>query len=162
MEALLNRINALYRSKHLRELLLSLVAGWFIGNQLLHFSGIKAFGLVFILIFALCLFKINWAICGFIFLCPFHYVFKEIYPSVVTDLWREGFLVCILGGWFIQVCLKKLPLPPRNILSLLIVAYILWGLIEIFHSFSLIAGLAGFRFMFALSLYNYCDPLTGL
>jgi hypothetical protein len=115
----------------------------------MYFSINTILAIGFIIAFVLPFLKIDWAICLFIFLSPFHYLFKEIAPSIVTDLWREIFVLCILWSWLIQVLSRKLPLPPRSLLTSLVVTYLLWGTIEIFHSVNLLVGLAGFRFMFA-------------
>lgn len=123
---------------------------WVVVSQIAHFSIVKSFAIGVIFIFMFSFLRIRSAICLFIFLAPFHYVLKELYPSLVTDLWREGFFLSILLSWFIQVFLtKRLPIPPKSILNPLIIVYMFWGAIEILRSFNLLVGLAGFRFMFA-------------
>lgn len=136
------------KSRYLKALFYLLLA-CIIGYGIAHSITIVALAVFVILSFSFFLVKLDWAICLLIFLFPFHYIFKGLYPSVATDLWREVFLLCISGSWFLQICLGKLHLPAKNSLNPIIITYIIWGIIEILNSFSLLAGLAGFRFMFA-------------
>lgn len=105
-------------------------------------------GLV-ILALSLCIFRIRWAISLFIFMAPFHFLFKEIYSSIAVDLWAELFLLFLIVAWLILVLTGRLPFPPRSILSALIVVYFIWGIYEIFNSLNLLTGLAGFRIIFS-------------
>jgi hypothetical protein len=105
---------------------------------------------IFVLLaLSFCVFKIRWAICLFILLAPFHFLFKELYPLLAVDLWQEIFLLLLVFAWIILILMRKLPLPPKSILSGLIVAYFLWGICEIFNSLNLLMGLAGFRVIFS-------------
>jgi len=150
MILVLNKISDFLKTREwLAELILGVLMALSIGYCMAHPSTTPALAVVGVLILVFSLIKIDWAVLAFVFLCPFHLVIKEIYPSVFTDLWRELFLLCILTSWCMQVCLMKLPLPRKGILNFVIVTYICWGAIEILRSYNLLAGVAGFRFMFA-------------
>lgn len=149
MNAVLKRVSNFYSSEYFKLLLLLMVI-ILVAYKIFPFTKIKVLAVVVILLFAISFFlRIDWAICLFIFLCPVHYVFKEIYPSVVTDLWREVFVFCIIARWLLQAFVKKTQLFSKDVLNIIIIAYILLGAMEILRSINLLVGLAGFRFMFA-------------
>ena len=149
MNVVLKRVSNFYNSEYLKQLICLMVV-LLVAYKIFPFTKIKVLAVVVISLFAISFFlRIDWAICLFIFLCPFHYVFKEIYPSVVTDLWREVFVFCIIARWLLQAFVKETQLFSKDVLNIIIIAYILWGVMEIFHSINLLVGLAGFRFMFA-------------
>ena len=94
------------------------------------------------------LWRINWAILALVFLSPFHYAIKELSSSMLVDVWRELLLLLILGGWLARVLVRRQPFYPNEFISLVLVAYLLWGVVEIFNSVNLLVGLAGFRYLF--------------
>lgn len=130
-------------------LLFCLIMAWLIGCIVTYFSKATVVTLIAVVLVILSLTRIKLAICLFIFLCPFHFLVKEIYPGLITDLWREIFIFCIFTSWFFQVCLGDMSLPRKNILNEVIVVYIIWGMVTILRSYNLLGGLAGFRFLFA-------------
>ena len=105
--------------------------------------------------FILSLYRLDLAICLFIFLSPFHLVVKEIYPSIITDIWRDIFFLVLVAAWFIQICIRKLPMPRKNIINVLVVLYLLWNVLAIFRSINLKVGIAGFRFMIRFTLIYF-------
>lgn len=149
----LQAVVAMLDSTPFRVLLL-LAVGFLAAYQTIQFSLNLLLFVSFALIVILCLLKINWAICLLIFLSPFHYAIKELSSSVAIDVWREVFLLVILWCWLLQILLRKRPLLPNNLLSFVLIAYLLWGIVEIFNSADMLVGMAGFRYMFSfLPLY---------
>jgi len=131
------------------QILLSLLVGALIGYQapnlalaLLIFAGVSIIG-------GLCLLEINWAIWLLILLSPFHFALKAVTSSGVVDVWRELFFLLILASWLLQVLLGKRPPPQLSVLNLVVAGYLLWGVVAILNSASLLVGLAGFRFIFS-------------
>jgi len=125
-----------------------IMMSWFVASQIIRFNKMTVIMAFILSALILSFLRIDWAIVLLVFLCPFHYVLKEMYPSIYTDIWREIFLACLLVSWFIQVIAKKLPAPSKNVLNNVIIGYLMWGILEIFRSVNLLIGLAGFRFMF--------------
>ena len=99
--------------------------------------------------FVVFLWQINWAILALVFLSPFHYAIKELSSSMLVDVWRELLLLLILGGWLARVLVRRQPFFRNEFISLVLVAYVLWGVVEIFNSVNLLVGLAGFRYLFS-------------
>lgn len=136
------------------QILLCLILGILVGYQapnlavgLFLFVGVAS-------VIALCLLEINWAICLLILLSPFHYAIKELSSSAVVDIWRELLLILIVSTWLLQVFLGRRSFPQNNLLNIVVGAYLVWGVVAILNSASLLVGLAGFRFMFSfLPLY---------
>lgn len=153
MQQVLKGSNILFEEKWgiMAAIMLSLFASYLI----LHPSLINLLAIAVGLIFIFSLMRLDWAICIFIFLSPFHYVIKEIYTSPLVDLWREIFFLCLLASWFIQICIKRLPPPPKSIVNFLIISFIVWCGMEIFNSFNVLAGIAGFRYYVKFIILYY-------
>ena len=85
------------------QILLILILGIFVGYRaanlavgLFLLAGVACIG-------ALCLLKINFAICLLILLSPFHFPIKELSSSPFIDIWRELLLALIVSTWLLQV-----------------------------------------------------------
>ncbi|MDD5065518.1 MAG: hypothetical protein PHF84_00590 [bacterium] len=103
---------------------------------------------MFVTVVALSLANFSQCIFLFIFLSPFHFFFKELFPFPITDVWRDIYLVAMIYSWFIQVLSNRLKIANKNLVSIMILFYLLWGVIETLNSVNLLTGLVGFRFMF--------------
>ena len=107
-------------------------------------------------VLCICFYKLEYGMALLIFSSPFYLQIKPILPSFVNFLWRDLFLLIILFTWYMKVTVRKEHIK-FNPITIVVLTYVLWGLIEIFNSTTLLHGLCGFRTTFYCALtYFVC------
>ncbi len=111
-----------------------LTLGMLIGFEGARLATLLLFGGCACLMAALCVKGIRWAICGLLFLSPFHYVIKVLAPAALTDIWRELLLAAILWGWTLGLLLGAHRMPRPSAPTLAVLACVAWAVLAIFNS----------------------------